>query len=105
LFVLSSYVAAARIYREDLRRVTTSRNRLSLSLSKRIRHRLIAKINGKRRSWTCKDLGWISTDYLRARRTPTPNASPRPARPGEARRVSARVYFSISPFLHILASA
>jgi hypothetical protein len=36
-------VAAARIYREDLPRVIVSRNRLGLSLSKYIRHRLIAK--------------------------------------------------------------
>jgi hypothetical protein len=53
-------VAVARIYREDLSRVTASRNRLGLSLSKRIRHGLIAKINGKRRPRSCKALVLVS---------------------------------------------
>jgi hypothetical protein len=57
------FVAAARIYREDPPRVTASRNRLGLSLSKRIRHGLVAKINGKMRSQACEALGWISADY------------------------------------------
>jgi hypothetical protein len=57
LFTVASSVAAARrIYREDLPRVTASRNRLGLSLSKRIRHRLVVKINGKRRPQTCEIL-------------------------------------------------
>jgi hypothetical protein len=43
------FVAAACIYREDLPRVTAFHNRLGLSLSKRIRYGLVAKINGKRR--------------------------------------------------------
>jgi hypothetical protein len=97
-------VAVARIYREDLPRVTASRNRLDLSLSKRIRHELVAKINGKRRSRAYEVLGRISEDYSRARRghysrarrAPMPIASPRlasprhatprpaPPRPGEA---------------------
>jgi hypothetical protein len=50
-------VAVARIYRKDLPRVTASRNRLGLSLSKHIRHRLIAKINSKRRSWAWGGVG------------------------------------------------
>jgi hypothetical protein len=61
-------VAAERIYREDPPRVTTSRNQIGLFLSKRIRHGFVEKINGKRRPQTCEALGWISTDYSRARR-------------------------------------
>jgi hypothetical protein len=54
LFIIICSMVAARIYREDLPRVTTSYNRICLSLSKRIRHILIVKINDKRRFWTCK---------------------------------------------------
>jgi hypothetical protein len=36
-------VVAAHIYSEDLPRVTTSYNLLCLSISKRIRHELVAK--------------------------------------------------------------
>jgi hypothetical protein len=54
--LITSSVAATRNYSEDLPRVTASRNRLGLSLSKHIRHGLIAKINGKRRPWTCEAL-------------------------------------------------
>jgi hypothetical protein len=49
LFVSVSYVAVAYIYREDPPTVTASYNQLVLSLSKCIRHGLVAKINGKRR--------------------------------------------------------
>jgi hypothetical protein len=42
-FSRTTSVVAARIYREDLPRVTASHNRLGLSLSKRIRHGLVAK--------------------------------------------------------------
>jgi hypothetical protein len=49
LFVGTSSVAAARNYREDPPRVTVSHNQLGLSLSKRIRYRVVAKINGKKR--------------------------------------------------------
>jgi hypothetical protein len=84
LFVVTSSVAAARIYREDPPRATTSRNRLRLSLSKRIRHGLVVKINSKMMSWTCKALGRISVDYSHARRAPAPITTPRPARPDEA---------------------
>jgi hypothetical protein len=103
-------VAAARTYREDLPRVTASRNRLGLSLSKYIRHGLVAKINGKRRSWACEALGQISMDYSRARRAPMPSphlATPRHAtpQPSEARRVTTRVCFPLSPLLHTLTSA
>jgi hypothetical protein len=53
----STSVAAAHIYREDLPRVKTSHNRLGLSLSKHIRHRLVAKNKrkgdrGPLRLWT-----------------------------------------------------
>jgi hypothetical protein len=80
LFVVIYSVVATCIYREDLPRVTTSRNRLGLSLSKYLRHRLIAKINDKRRLWTYDALGQILVEYLCAHRTPAPIASPRPAR-------------------------
>jgi predicted deacetylase len=76
-------VAAAHIYREDPPRVTASRNRLGLSLSKCIRHRLVVKINDKRRSWACEALGRISVDYSRARHAPTPIASAHPTQRGE----------------------
>jgi hypothetical protein len=85
LFVVTSSVAAAHIYTEDTPRVTASRNRLGLSLTKRIRHGLIAKINDKRRSWTCEALGQISVDYSRACR--------------------AHVCFSIFSLLHTFVSA
>jgi hypothetical protein len=105
LFVVSRSVAATRIYREDPPRVTASRNQLDLSLSKRIRHGLITKINGKRKSWTCEALGQILVDHSRARHAPAPIASPRLAQPGEVRRVSTCVCFFLSPHLHTLASA
>jgi hypothetical protein len=41
-------MAAACIYKADLPRVIAPRNQLDLSLSKHIRYRIIAKINGKR---------------------------------------------------------
>jgi hypothetical protein len=46
-FLITTFVAAARIYREDPPMVIASRNRLDLSLLKYIRYELIAKINGK----------------------------------------------------------
>jgi hypothetical protein len=49
LFALTRFMATARIYREGMPRVIASCNRLGLSISKRIRHELVAKINGKRR--------------------------------------------------------
>jgi hypothetical protein len=82
-------VAATRIYREDAPRITASRNRLGLSLSKRIRQGLVTKINGKMRSWTCEALGRILPNYSRAHRAPAPIASP-----GEARRASVFPPFS-----------
>jgi hypothetical protein len=57
LFIVTSFVAAARIYREYPTRVTMFRDRICLSLSKCIRHGLVAKINGKRRLRTCEVLG------------------------------------------------
>jgi hypothetical protein len=104
LFVVTRSVAVAHIYREDLPRVTTSHNRLNLSLSKRIRHGLVPKINGKKRSRTYEALGQILADYSRARRASAPITSPRHARPDSARRASTRVCFSLSPLLHTLAS-
>jgi hypothetical protein len=76
-------VVAARIYTEDLAKVTVSHNRLGLSLSKRIKYGLIAKINGKRKSQTYKALDQILTDHSRTHRAPAPITSPRPA--GQAR--------------------
>jgi hypothetical protein len=48
--LVTTSVVVARIYMEDLPRVTTSYNRLGLSLLKHIRLRLVAKINDKRKS-------------------------------------------------------
>jgi hypothetical protein len=48
-FIVTRSVAVTRIYREYLPRVTAPYNQLGLSLYKRIRHGLIAKINDKRR--------------------------------------------------------
>jgi hypothetical protein len=84
LFVVSCSIAAACIYRKDLPKVTTSRNRLGLSLSKRIIHSLVAKINDKRRLRTCEALGQISADYSHARRAPAPIALPHLALPCHA---------------------
>jgi hypothetical protein len=105
MLIVTSSVAVARIYIEDPSRITTSQNQLGLSLSKRIRHGLVAKINDKRSSWTYEALGWILADYSRACRAPASIASPHHAMPGEVRRVSTRVYFSLSSLLHTLVSA
>jgi hypothetical protein len=110
LFIVTSSVALTCIYREDPHRITGFRKWLGLSLSKRIRHELIEKINDKRRPRTCEALGWISTEYLRARRAPTPISSPRHAMPGpvqrgEARRASVHMYFFLFPLLRTLVSA
>jgi hypothetical protein len=82
-FFVTISVAAVRIYREDLRRVTASRNWLGLSLSKRIRHGLISKINGEKRSRACEALGRISMDYSQARHAPASIVSPRPGEASE----------------------
>jgi hypothetical protein len=68
-FGVTTSMAATHIYREDMPRVTASRNRIALSLSKLIRHGLIAKLNGKRRPQTYESLGRILMDYSCARRT------------------------------------
>jgi hypothetical protein len=91
-------VVTTRIYRKDPPQVTTSHNRLGLSLSKYIRHRLIAKNKRKRRSRTCEDLGQISVDYSRTRRAPMPIASPRLAPPSPVRG-GERAYTCVSHFL------
>jgi hypothetical protein len=84
LFIVATSVAVVRIYMEDPPRVTMSCNWLCLSLSKRIRHRLISKINNKKRSWTCEALGQISVDYSCAHRLTSPcHARSGPARQGE----------------------
>jgi hypothetical protein len=90
MFVGTSSVAAARNYREDPPRVTVSHNQLVLSLSKRIRYRVVAKINSKKRLWTYEALGQISADYSCACHAPAPITSPHhdtshPARPNEGR--------------------
>jgi hypothetical protein len=81
LFVVTCPVVAACIYR--------SRNRLGLSLSKRIRHKLIANLNSKRKLQTCEALGQILVDHSRARHAPAPIASPRHILPGPVRRDEA----------------
>jgi hypothetical protein len=53
-FIVTRSMVVAHIYMEDLPRVTASHNKLGLSVSKRIRYGLIAKINDKRRSRTCE---------------------------------------------------
>jgi hypothetical protein len=58
LFVVTSCVVATHIYREDLPSVTASHNQLGLSLSKCIRHRLVVKINNKRRRHAPPDPTW-----------------------------------------------
>jgi hypothetical protein len=100
LFVVTRSMVAARIYREDWPRVTTSRNRVDLSLSKRIRHGLVAKINDKRKPRTCEALGRILMDYSCAHRALAPIASPRLTTPcpvwqGEVSE-HARVFFFFS---------
>jgi hypothetical protein len=98
--LVTTSVGVTRIYREDPPRVTTFRNQLGLSPSKRIRHKLVAKINSKRRPRTYEALSQILVNYSHAHRAPVPitssrPTSPRPAppRPDEARRASACVYF------------
>jgi hypothetical protein len=71
-------VVVARIYRDDPPRVTSSRNRLILSLLKRIRHGLVTKINSKMRLRASETLDQILVDYSRARRVPAPIAPPAP---------------------------
>jgi hypothetical protein len=90
-FLITTSVTAARIYRKDMPRVTASCNRLDLSLSKRIRHGLVTKINGKRKSRTCEDLCPISVYYSHACRAPTTIAPP-----DEARRASACIFLPFS---------
>jgi hypothetical protein len=89
-------MVAAHIYREDSPRVTVSHNRLGLSLSKYIRHRLVAKIKGKRRLWAYEALDQISVDYSHARCAPVSIASPHHAPPSEA---SEHTCVCVSPFL------
>jgi hypothetical protein len=91
LFVVTHSMAATHIYREDLPKVTSSHNRLGLSLLKHIRHGLIAKINGKRRPRTCETLGRILAYYSHARQCAS-HASPRLATP----RHRACVFLSFS---------
>jgi hypothetical protein len=98
---VTTSVAAAHTYKEDSSRVTASHNRLGLSLSKHIRHKLLAKINGKRRPWVYETLGRVLVDYscIHTHRL----ASPRLATPGLVRRgdASERVHvflpFSFTP--------
>jgi hypothetical protein len=81
---VTTILAAARIYREDPSRATASHNRLGLSLSKRIRQGLIAKLNGKSRSRTFGsdfDKLFTHTSCARAHRLASPQ--------GERARVSS----------------
>jgi hypothetical protein len=81
LFIVTHSVVATRVYREDLPRVTTSHNRLGLSLSKHIRHRLVVKINGKRKPQTYEALGHTLAKHSYTRHAPAPITSPRHAMP------------------------
>jgi hypothetical protein len=100
LVIVTRSMVATRIYRKDLTRVTASRNLLGLSLSKRIRHGLIEKINCKMRPWTYEASGRILGS-----RPSLCLATPRHALPDEARRGErARVCLSLSPLLYTLAS-
>jgi hypothetical protein len=67
LFVVTSSMVTARIFRKDPPRITASRNQLVLSLLKRIRHRLVAIINNKRKSHACEPLSRILTNHSCAR--------------------------------------
>jgi hypothetical protein len=81
---------------EDLPMVTTSRNRLSLSLSKCIRYELVTKINNNRRLLSYEALGRISMDHSCMRTRPSPHlATPRSARPDEVSE-HACVFFPFS---------
>jgi hypothetical protein len=104
LFIVTRFMVVARIYREDLSRVTASHNRLRLSLSKHIRHGLIAKINDKRKLWTYEALDPILMNYSYARRVIVSIASPHHVMPHPARRASTCMCFSLSPFFNTHAS-
>jgi hypothetical protein len=98
--LVTTSVGVTRIYREDPPRVTTFRNQLGLSPSKRIRHKLVAKINSKRRPRTYEALSQILVNYSHAHRAPVPitsshPTSPRPAPMRQGER--ARVYISVTP--------
>jgi hypothetical protein len=104
-FGVTTSMAATHIYREDMPRVTASRNRLALSLSKLIRHGLIAKLNGKRQKEAADlrvfgpdfDGLFMCTSYAHAHRLASScHDTPRPAprQPGEA---------SVCVFLHFFS--
>jgi hypothetical protein len=93
------------VVREYLPRVTSFHYRLGLSLSKHIRHRLIVKINDKRRPRTCEALNQILDDYSRARRVPVPILSPYHATRGPTGQGErARICLSIFSLIHTLTS-
>jgi hypothetical protein len=102
LFVVAHSVAVACIYREDPPRVTASHNRLGLSLSKRIRHRLIAKINVKQSRGPVRL--WAGFQWTIRTHVVCPCPSPRHTTPGPTQRgeVSGRVcvflHFSSPPY-------
>jgi hypothetical protein len=80
LFVVAGSVASTCIYREDLPRVTTSRNQLALS----IKHVLDTTRNKNKRQKEVVDLRGFESDFGRPfTRT---SCAHRPAPPGEARR-------------------
>jgi hypothetical protein len=101
LFVGASFVVAAHIYGEYLSRVTTSHNRLGLSLSKCIRHILIAKISDKRSLRTCEAFGPDFDRPLTCTSCVHAHHLTCPARRGER----ACVCLFLSHLLHTLASA
>jgi hypothetical protein len=94
---VTTILAAARIYREDPSRATASHNRLGVSLSKRIRQRLIAKLNGKSRSRTFgSDFDKLFTHTSCARAHRLARLTSRQAR---------TCFFISPPPLHTLTSA
>jgi hypothetical protein len=81
LVIVTRSMVATRIYRKDLTRVTTSRNLLGLSLSKRIRHGLIEKNKLQNEAM---DLCGFGSDFRLASITSPRHATPYPTRQGEA---------------------
>jgi hypothetical protein len=101
LFIVFRSVMTAHIYRKDLPRITTFDNRLDLSLSKRIRHKLIVKTNGKRKLWTYEALSQILPYHSCTRRAPMPIVSPRPVRPNEQAHVCDSPFLVSSTLLQV----
>jgi hypothetical protein len=100
LFVVTSSMVAARIYRKDPPKVTASCNWLALSLSKRIRQTR-SKNKWQKEVEDVWGFGPNFDGYSCAHRAPAPLASPHHT---PARRARAHMYFFFSPLLHTLVS-